>query len=275
MRERQGTRQRDFPNNPFSIVTGEGEAPFNVTQERDAEDFIVGWDGADKIAIRAGFHDNVTAVLSPPVLAAESVIGIKKVGYAVVFFREDGKPVYSYTFQGGRAKAYVSTRLTDGQALTIEELYRRLSADTTLQRVPRLLRSSFETDDDPLRSFLTAWSALEVFVDKAFGTYEALFFESMLEEQHSGAHQRYLARIRQVMKGKYQLVDKFAAISVQLSPTMADEDLKTVERIKQIRDNLSHGGTVDEANLPVTPIRDLTSRYLRLHLERGIARKTE
>lgn len=46
--ELRGARQKEFGNGPFLIVTGEGEAAFNARHERDAQDFIVCFDGADK-----------------------------------------------------------------------------------------------------------------------------------------------------------------------------------------------------------------------------------
>ncbi len=274
--ELRAARQREFGSSSFLIVIGEGEVPsFNPTHERDAEDFIVCFDGADKRAIRGRFHDKLTALLNSIVSEAETVIGIRKVADPVVFFQEDGRPVYSYTFSVGPARAYVSRPLADKQVQAIGELYRLLSADTVVQRVQRLIRSSFETEDDPLRSFLAAWSAFEIFVNKVFGTYESSFFDSMLEERHSEVQKKYLGRIREVMKDKYRLTDKFAAVSFQLSPATGDEDLKTVLQVKKVRDELSHGEAVDEARLPVKPIRDLTSKYVRLHVERGIGRKVE
>ena len=149
----------------------------------------------------------------------------------------------------------------------IGELYNLLVDDTTLERVQRLLRSSFESGEDALRSFLAAWSAFEIFVNKSFVVYENRFFGGLLDERHPEVQRKYLERIREVMIDKYRLTDKFAAISFQLLPSSADEDLKIVLQIKKIRDELIHGESVDEAKLPMKPIRDLASKYLRLHIE--------
>jgi hypothetical protein len=261
-------RQREFGNNPFLLVIGEGEVvSFSPTLERDAEDFIVCFEGADKGEIRARFRDKLNALLISLISEADSVIGLKRLTDHVVFFQDDGKPVYSYTFSGGAVSAYVSRPLADERVAAIGELYSLLSADTALQRVQRLIISSFETENDPLRSFLAAWSAFEIFVNKVFGTYEAEFFDNMLEEGYPEVQRKYLKRIRDVMKDKYRLADKFAAVSFKLSPEIGDQDLKTVLHVKNVRDELSHGESVDEATLPVKAIRDLASKYLRLHLE--------
>ncbi len=266
--ELRAAREKEFGGSPFLVVICEGEvASFNPSHERDAEDFMICFDGVDKSEIRARFRDKLNAVLLSVVSEAESVIGVRRLTEPVVFFQEDGKPVYSYTHSVRGVGAFVSGPLDDSRVAAIGDMYRLLSANTTLQRVQRLIISSFETENDPLRSFLAAWSAFEIFVNKVFGAYEAEFFDNMLEEGHPEVQRKYLKRIRDVMKDKYRLADKFAAVSFKLSPEMGDQDLKTVLQVKNVRDELSHGESVDEATLPVKAIRDLASKYLRLHLE--------
>lgn len=263
-------RQKEGGSHPFLVIVAEGEvATLQPEHEKDAEDFIVYLDGADTAKIRAEFEGRITALLNSIVSEAGNVIGIRKLSDAVIFFREDGKPVYSYTFSTGTLQSYVSTPLTDDQAQAIDELYRALATDTILQRVQRLTRSSFEIQGDPFRSFLAAWSALEIFVNKVFKKYETAFFDSMLEEGHLEAQRKYLERMRNVMKGKYRLVDKFAVISFLLMPSTADQDLQTVVEAKKLRDKLFHGETVDEKKLPVERVQDLVIRSVRLHIKQG------
>lgn len=261
-------RRKEFGNDPFLVIVVEGEIPFfNPSVEKDADEFIVCFDGADKDEIRACYTRMITIILNSITMEVENVIGIKKVTDSVIFLREDGKPIYSYTASAGSARAYVSRQLEDGQIQSIRNLYNRFTEDSTLQRVQFLLRSSLEFEEDPLRSFLAAWSAFEIFINKVFITYENRIFMRILEEGHSGALNKYLERIREVMKDKYRLVDKFAAVSIQLSSETADEDVKTVLQVKNIRDDLLHGQSVDEAALPVQSIRALVRKYLRLHFE--------
>ncbi len=266
--EIKSSRKKQFGGNPFLVVIGESEVTlFNPSHEREAGDFIVCFDGINKDTIRDKYNKAITAIITSLTSEVDNVIGIKKVADSVVLFQEGGKPVYSYSPSVGAAKAYVSTKLTMERIEAIGKLYRLFAADTTLQRVQRLLKSSLENEEDLLRSFLAAWSAFEILVNKIFSTYENKFFNAILEGEYPEVRKKYLERIRDVMKGKYRLADKFAAIGFQLSPDTADEDLKTVRQVKAIRDELSHGGSVDEANLPVNPIRDLASKYLRLHIE--------
>jgi hypothetical protein len=52
--------------------------------------------------------------------------------------------------------------------------------------------------------------------------------------------------------------DRFAAC--------ADEDVERFRRAKEVRDELTHGQDIREANLPVQAVQELVRRYLRLHL---------
>ena len=271
--EFQTRRAKKFGTGPYLVVIGEEAIPsFNPSLEGKSEDFNdyidfqTCLDGADKDEIRSRFYTKTTALLNAITAITGSVVGIKKVTSSVIFFKEDGKPIYSYTFSFGSLKAYISKPVSDDILPLIESLYRQIVKDKTLQRVLRLFLSSFENEDDRLRSFLDAWMAFEIFINIIFATYENRFFKSLLEEEHTVAQKKYLERIQEVMKDKYRLIDKFAAVSFQLSPETADDDLKIIQQAKKIRDLLSHGESVDENTLPVNEIQKITSQYLRLHI---------
>lgn len=264
--EVRSQRQKEGGKHPFLVIVAGGEVDLTEPRHiREAEDFIVWFDGIDKEKIRTGFGLQINAVMTSIFSSVKNVVGIKKLGDAVVFFREDNKPVYSYTLTPGSVRAYISRILTEDQARNISQLYPALVQDRSLQRVHQLIRSSYETRDDPLRSFIAAWSAIEIFINKVFSQYEAAFFNSMLEENHPDAQQKYLTRIRDVMKDKYRLGDKFAAISFSVAPDSADQDLQTFTEIKAVRNDLFHGRIIDEDTLPVEKVQNLVNKYIRLH----------
>ncbi len=265
--EIRSSRSKVYGQSAFLIIIGIGEVTsFNTGHEQDIEDFVVCFDGAEKDEIRNRFQHLFTAVLIAVARNAEGIIAITKVADSIVFFRPDGKPVYSYSISGGTATLTVARQLANDRMQSIAEQYRLLSMETALNRVQRLILSSFETVDDPLRSFLASWSAFEIFVNKVFGAYETSLFESMQNKGAPAVQSKYIERIRAVMKDKYRLADKFSAISLQLSSGTADVDLDTLLQVKKVRDELSHGESVDESRLPVQSIRDLASKYLHLHL---------
>lgn len=175
---------------------------------------------------------------------------------SIIFFQEDGKPVYSYT-SSSRAKGYVSRPLTASRVPAIGELYRILTTDIGLQGVQSLIRSSLETEEDLLRSFLAAWIAFERFVNNVFDDYKDVSGSAPEAEK---LHQT-------AAKGNSPLMDRFKRISIQLSPETSDSDYEVARKVNRSRNELAHRGLIDETSLQVKAIRDLVRKYLRLHIK--------
>lgn len=263
--ELYAVRKKEFGDYPYLVVIAEGEvASFTPTQQRNTEDFVICFDGVDKNKIREQYQSSITAIINSITSVVERVIGIRKVADGIVFFREDGKPVYSYSLSAVSATAYVSNHLLDEQVEAIDRLYRLFAADTIFPSVQRLLQFSLEIEKDRLRSFLNAWFAFEIFTNKAFRIYKCRFSKSLFTKDHTNAQMKYLERLQNIKKDKYNLLDRFAAISFRLSPDTADDDLNTVSHAKKIRNMLLHGESVDETTLPVKPIRDVARKYVHL-----------
>ncbi len=268
VKEVAARRLKEFGASPFLIVVGEGDAPqFNSQQNCDTGDFIYCFDAVNKDAIRDSYRQNITAILNSLIAKVEGLKSVTNIVDAVTFSTEEGKPVYSISFSGHAIELYISSPFTTELAHAIEALYHEFAADTTMQRVQRLIRSSIESGNNSLRAFLEAWSAFEIFVNKVFPAYETSLFSSMLGEEPPVVRRRYLDRIQDVMKDKYRLTDKFAAVSLQLSPDTSDADLEEVVRIKTMRDELFHGESMAESALPIKAIRDIAAKYLRLHVK--------
>jgi hypothetical protein len=263
------TRVKSFGKTPYLVVLAKGDYDsFDPSHEKEFDDFDFCFDAADKGAIRRQIQPRVTALVNAITSGLDSVVGVSKVADGVVFFRDNGKPVYTYTLTALPVSVYKSSPLSDEQVVAVQQLFRLYSKDSALPRVQQLLQSSFETADDILRSFLAAWSAFEIFVNKVFADYQKSFFEGLVEDGRLGAKKKYLERIQDVMKDKYRVNDKFAAIAFQLSAETADEDLQSVSGAKKVRDRLAHGETVDDSEFPVKTIREIASKYVRLHVTR-------
>jgi hypothetical protein len=125
-----------------------------------------------------------------------------------------------------------------------------------------------EPDQEKLRRFLSAWMALEVFVNKNFRTYAERFWNSLSADVSLPIRERYLKRIHDVMRDKYKPLDKFVVISAELDPVEADVDIQIFQRGKELRDGFSHGEAVDEDALPVAEVQGLVRKFLRLHIDR-------
>lgn len=238
-----------------------------IEKKMELDDYVIYLDGIDGSVILEGKHEKFVAATMSIVLETGAVIGLEKVEEATVFYGENGKPAYSMTTS-------MSGEMTLSKYIELQEFggiarrYSQLLGQESLQRVVRLLVSSLDKQADKLRAFLSAWSALEIFTNKVFKSYENGLFSDLQEGDRPGVWKLYLDRIRDVMKDKYRLTDKFAIIAMYLAPAEADTDLQTFKNSKDLRDSISHGSEVDEKALPVAHTQHLVKKYLRLHLDR-------
>jgi hypothetical protein len=261
------SRKSQFGTGPYLGFVREGEIEDFSSAEfvKDFEDFLVYLNGPPRELLRQASRSYVRAALGAMSITMGDVHGIKTVSDTVVFFRSDDKPLYCYTLSG-TADVSVIRAISEEKLAPVEEWYRVVSRNQKFERVVRLLVASLQAEGDPLRSFLHAWTALEMLINKIFSQYEKRFFEELSEDHNPDAHRQYLARIREVMQGKYRLTDKFALIATVLSPASADEDLSQFKQAKEQRDDLAHGQDVNEGTLPIPMIHELVRKYVRLHL---------
>jgi hypothetical protein len=61
---------------------------------------------------------------------------------------------------------------------------------------------------------------------------------------------------------RLSLLAKFCVMSLGLSPSTADADIRAFKNAKDARDRFSHGDIRDESDLPLHTVRDLSTRYL-------------
>lgn len=130
--------------------------------------------------------------------------------------------------------------------------------------IVRLLSLSGRTDTDHLTAFLAAWSGLELFVQAVFKShYEPHVFEGFQTTAPTGS---FVERVREVMKGKYNIRDKFDLVSSSLGGVDAEADIEIFKQIKKRRDDLAHAMSGDLGQLPTAETRRLLRKYLKLHL---------
>lgn len=188
---------------------------------------------------------------------------IKKVWDSVVYFQRDGKPLYLFSFSGS-ASGFGSHTFSDDQLREVGKLYHLLAGDESLQTVYRLFQYSLETEADPLRSFLAAWTAAEILVKKISRNYQEGFFEKIKSGKHAEFSKMHFEVIRDE---RITLVIMFAAMASHLSSDTFDNDIAEFKKSKAIRDDIHNGNLIAKSHLPAKAIRDLASRYLLLHLQ--------
>jgi hypothetical protein len=168
----------------------------------------------------------------------------------------------------GRLSPYPPTRPSFEAAKSRRKAARKRRPFSRSSIFRSLLNDSLDPSQGTLRRFLSAWMALEVFVNKNFGAYEKRFWNSLSAGVAPPIRDQYLKRIHEVMRDKYKVLDKFAVLAAELDPAAADDDIGTFQRGKALRDEFAHGEPVDEPTLPVEPVQRLIRKLLRLHLNR-------
>lgn len=268
-KEIQASRKQKFLPGLYLVCLVEGNIDkFEPSHVTETDNFVICSDGVSKESIESinlASKSHILDMLSALTLSTDSVLSFAKASESLVFFRDDGKPVY-FHLPSGSAITYACSLITSETVKSVEDWYQKLIANQDLNRVKQLLVSSLQTEDDKLRSFLSAWTALEIFINKTFGLYEKQFFKELNDGDHPNVRNQYFQRIQTVMKDKYRSTDKFSLITSLLSPESADEDIKFFKSAKTERDKLSHGRDLVDAALPVKEVQKLVRKYLQLHL---------
>ena len=166
-------------------------------QHQEFDDFVMGVGGIPKEVIRETSDAQIAGVIAALHLACDHTISLNHLSDSSVFYRDDHKVVYAYNLSGS-ANVYVSRLVTTESVSSIGTWYPKLVANSSLGRVVRLLASSVTTEGDTLRSFLAAWTALEIFVNKVFGGYEDRLFRELTEGPYPDARREHLARMRRL-----------------------------------------------------------------------------
>lgn len=247
------------------IIDGQAELDIKENLHRETDQFRICFDAIDKESIREQHRETIHVIVASFAIVTDPEYHVEKVVCGTCFIDENGKPLYSYTFQGGRVRAIVS-RPVDAEKVREINAAINLSASNIYLMTPfRLLTQSLEATQDDLRAFMTAWSALEILTNKIFSLYEHKFITGIADGHNSHGVNTFLERIKDVMKDKYRLTDKFSLIASFLSGDIAG-DIELFKRMKKQRDDISHGKEFDEEGLPVEDARKMAAKYLLSHM---------
>jgi hypothetical protein len=254
----------------FLVFEGKTDIPASeFKHRRDIDEFAVCLDVISKSEIREKFRQPVQCVmaalgLSLPMNADRRIEQTGDVVYLVD--PENGKPIYTFSFQGGFARASVASPLTHGIIGESAALVSKIAANPKLTRPVSLLITSLDNGTEELQAFIGAWSALEIFVNATFkATYETRWF-GIMEEGAPGSAKPIFERLKNVMSDKYRLADKFLVIASVLDSAAAADDAAEFDRLKKFRDNLLHALDVPSSPLPTESVQKLILKYMKLHL---------
>lgn len=247
------------------IINGQAELDIKKNLHQETDHFSISFDVIDKEFIRHQHKERIHAIVASLAISTSPEYHAEKIASGICFFDADNKPLYSYTLQGGRAHLIVAKPVDLETATEITRVIRLSNANMQLKTPFRLLTQSLETTQDNLRAFISAWSALEILTNKVFPDYEEQFIAGILDDHNSHGVNNFLGRIKDVMKDKYRLTDKFSLVASFLSSEIT-EDIELFKSMKKMRDNISHGKEFNEEALPVEDARKLASKYLKNHM---------
>jgi hypothetical protein len=263
-------RSQETDKGVFLILEGETEIPApDFKTRRDTDEFAVCIDAIEKPAIREAFQPVVQKVLTALGLSlpANADRQVTKVGEVIYLVDPDtGKPIYTFSFQAGLARASVASPLTEEFVEDAGKRLQKVIVDKTFERPSSLLITSLNRATDPLQAFIAAWSALEIFVNASFkATYQSRWFQ-IIENGAPTAAKPVFERFKDVMSDKYRLVDKFLIIASVLDADGATTDADEFRKLKGIRDNLLHA-LETPPYLPTEAVQKLLLKYMTLHLD--------
>ncbi|MEI7902160.1 MAG: hypothetical protein WCK89_18050, partial [bacterium] len=248
---------------------GEIDATIN-TLILEHEGFVVALNAIDKKAVRQTHQSEIEAMKLAVAFESEVPSRFAALSEGTYLTDEAGRIVYSINFSAS-CEASVSTNLSAEGQVRISARYAMLQQANDVDSVQRLFSQMADYGTDRLKAFLSGWAALEILIAKSFKTYEQVFLSPLTNAGQPTLRERFLGRIKDVMKDKYKLTDKFIAVAAVLFPTVPDaeveEDRKKFFRLKELRDSILHGDEFSEKDLPVHDLAVLLRKYVLAHIE--------
>jgi hypothetical protein len=248
------------------IFQTQGEIEAEVKEPlREHDTFIVAFDVVEKNRVRQLHKTDIEAMKVAVALESDAPSRFAYLTDGTYLLNEAGKPVYSISVSMN-AEGFVSTPLSEEAATRIAYRYAALNQENDLDSVERLFSQMAEYGTDRLKAFLSGWAALEILIAKSFKSYEQAFFSPFTNAEQPTLRERFLTRIKGVMKDKYRLTDKFIAVTAVLFPSIEDAEAERYYadfcKLKGLRDSILHGEPFSEKDLPVHEMAALLRKYV-------------
>ncbi len=269
-------RQRTNGKSTVLIIEEFGKCSASIGRSMELPGMVLTFDAINKSAIRQAHKDRIEVMKLALAFESDPPSRFKKLTEGIFLTDDAGRTVYSLTLQGGNVRVLTSSALTDEKTTSIADRYKAAEAASELSSVRRLYAQMAENEDEPLKAFIFGWSALEIFISKAFGKFERHFMEPLLEGAQPRFRQRFFDRMREVMKDKYRLTDKFSCVTAVLfsgaCERAAEEHMEKFRRLKKMRDKILHGESFEENELPIHELSGLLRKYVVAYLAEPGAR---
>jgi hypothetical protein len=182
------------------------------------------------------------------------VMSFEPLAESFKFTSREGLETLAVTL-GGTASCVTRTGTDAEKENKVKRGFERcFRSDKNLKTVTRLLSDSLLAKDDKLRSFLAAWTSLEIFARK--------FYKNQSTPPPNTEVEKDEDEEKTTSEPEGFLVFQFNSAVKNLrldNPAARERDFK---RIKKVREKLVHGKEVDEASLPVEETQALVRAFL-------------
>lgn len=170
-----------------------------------------------------------------------------------------GLEVYSRSVKMGTLNL-VTSALSSGESLLKANQYiPAMIKDSQLEAAISLFVQSQKKENDNIRSFIAAWSALELIVNRLAKVIHPKW-KTLLK---SNGLPEWDKDLKDVPFRNYRIRDRFFSVACTLDMESAAADTRTFVRINDTRNNFYHQMTVHEKDLPTNDTRVLFRKYLK------------
>lgn len=256
-------RKEQFKDNQILVVNVIGEIEPNFSEDliKDYGDFVVCFDAVNRSNISQQSAKLTNLLISSLYLSTERYFEFNRILSGFHLQDEEGKLFYSFSLEVS-GKCTISNPVSDNSIIKTTEYANKIAQSSLSKKVISLMSQALDENNDVLKSFLFAWSALEIFIQQAFKEYEQKYIDNILGNNPLILTKKYFERIKDVMKDKYRLNDKFIVLADLLCSETAEQDLIEFQAIKKNRDDFVHGEYINEDELPVRKTVILLKKYL-------------
>lgn len=200
----------------------------------------------DSNALMAKHQNIVDVIVSSVSMSTNSKGYFESLDKGIYLIDNNGRSVYSYTLEVLPGEVRVSDNLTPELAKSITAFVNTAVSVINLDRVARLLTLTSDKRYDRLRSFLTGWAGLELFI-KTFYTNESTTSIKPIGAKIS-------------LKKQFQFANKTLFGKEQKS------DIELFGELYKSRNRFFHEQSISESDLRTSDLRSLLVRYMHAYI---------
>ena len=251
----------------YLIYRGEGDVlePVRLHAARKYGDLGFGIDAVRgepyREIHRPALHSTATA-LSLAIAETNGSPETHFIGDIIYLSGKNGLVVYSRTIQMGEVCVVTSSPPSTERLRKAKFYIPAMINDSRIETAISLFIQSQKRENDNLRAFISAWSALELVVNR-FSKVVRPKWENLLEND---VLPKWDKNLKGMLVEDYRMRDRFFSVTCVLDLNSASGDSEMFNRINDIRSGFYHRLDVRDKDLPTHDVRTLFRKYLRLGL---------